>query len=139
VSVCEEGVWVRVHLHIRRTARAARRLARPTAETSLSDKTHADYLWRLSKYLLPFFARMPVAGISDSDCRRFRTQLFAEREQLEQVIAAGAPSVTGVVDPVSRSPSARSRCSSGCWRKSSTTPSKTDYAATTLPGQSSCE
>ncbi len=55
----------------------------------LADSTHADYLWRLSKHLLPFFAPMPIADISETDCRRFRAKLFAEREELGAIIAAG--------------------------------------------------
>ena len=55
----------------------------------LADSTHADYLWRLSKHLLPFFAPMPIEQITDADCRRFRAKLFTEREQLKTTIAAG--------------------------------------------------
>ncbi|MGH3260535.1 MAG: hypothetical protein ACRDNS_00925, partial [Trebonia sp.] len=56
----------------------------------LSDNTHADYKWRLQKHILPFFARMPIAEIRDVDCQRFRGKLFAEREQLRELIASGA-------------------------------------------------
>jgi integrase len=66
-----------------------RRLSGEIGEKPLSPNTHADYLWRLSKHLLPFFARMPVGEISDSDCRRFRAKLFAEREQLTRIVGAG--------------------------------------------------
>jgi integrase len=55
----------------------------------LAESTHADYLWRLSKHLLPFFARIPVAEITDVDCWRFRAKPFAERELLAQIIARG--------------------------------------------------
>lgn len=57
---------------------------------ALADNTHADYLWRLKKHLLPFFARMPVAEIRDVDCQRFRAKLFRERDELNQLIANGA-------------------------------------------------
>ncbi|HTU85125.1 MAG TPA: tyrosine-type recombinase/integrase [Solirubrobacteraceae bacterium] len=56
----------------------------------LSDNTNADYEWRLKKHILPFFARMPVAEIRDVDCQHFRAKLFAEREKLRELIAAGA-------------------------------------------------
>lgn len=58
-------------------------------EAPLADNTHADYLWRLSKYILPFFGRIPVAQITDTDCQNFRARLFADRDKLLKVIEAG--------------------------------------------------
>jgi integrase len=66
-----------------------RRLSGELGEKPLSPSTHADYLWRLSKHLLPFFARMPVGEIGDPDCRRFRAALFAECDELTRIIGAG--------------------------------------------------
>ena len=55
----------------------------------LSDSTYEDYYWRLSKHLLPFFAPITVAEITDTDCRRFRAKLFTDRDELTKIIAAG--------------------------------------------------
>jgi hypothetical protein len=58
-------------------------------EAPLADNTHADYLWRLSKHILPFFGRIPVAQINDRHCQEFRAKLFADRAALIGVIEAG--------------------------------------------------
>jgi integrase len=56
----------------------------------LAENTHKDYLWRLRKYILPFFGRMRVEAITREDCAAFRAKLFAERDELTTLIAAGA-------------------------------------------------
>jgi integrase len=58
-------------------------------EAPLADKTHADYLWRLSKHILPFFGRIPVVQITDKHCQDFRAKLFADRDKLLKIIEAG--------------------------------------------------
>ena len=58
-------------------------------DSPLTPTSYDDYLWRLSKHLLPFFARIPVAEITDTDCRGFRAKLFADREEVARIIAAG--------------------------------------------------
>jgi hypothetical protein len=58
-------------------------------EAPLADNTHADYLWRLRKYILPFFGPIPVAEISDRHCQDFRAKLFADRDKLLAITKAG--------------------------------------------------
>ncbi len=58
-------------------------------EAPLAQNTHADYLWRLSKHILPVLGRIPVAAISDTDCQMLRAKLFADRDRLLKIIAAG--------------------------------------------------
>lgn len=58
----------------------------------LAESTHTHYYWRLSKHILPFFGRMPIGEIADTDCRSFRAKLFSDREQLTQILAAGGTS-----------------------------------------------
>ena len=55
----------------------------------LNESTYQDYLWRLKKQVLPFFGPMPVARISDADCRRFRGKLFKDSDALKKIAAAG--------------------------------------------------
>jgi len=58
-------------------------------EEPLGEASHKDYLWRLAKHILPFFARIPVTEINDTHCQQFRAKLFADREQIAALIAAG--------------------------------------------------
>ena len=58
-------------------------------QAPLADNSYQDYLWRLRKHILPFFGPMQVAHITDLDCARFRSRLFADRDQLTKIIAAG--------------------------------------------------
>ena len=67
----------------------ARRQRGEIGDEPLSESSHKDYLWRLSKHILPFFGRLAVAQISDVDCRRFRAKLFTDREDIAKIIAAG--------------------------------------------------
>jgi len=68
----------------------ARRRIGEIGDAPLSAKTYADYLWRLVKYVLPYFAEMPVASIGPDDCRAFRAQLLANAAELRTLIEAGA-------------------------------------------------
>jgi len=68
----------------------ARRRIGEIGEAPLSDRTHTDYRWRLVKYLLPHFGRMPVASISADDCRAFRARLLADAAELRAVLGGGA-------------------------------------------------
>jgi integrase len=58
-------------------------------EAPLAENTHADYLWRLRKHILPFFGRIPVAQILDTHCKDFRAKLFADRDKLLKIVEAG--------------------------------------------------
>jgi hypothetical protein len=61
-------------------------------EAPLAENTYADYLWRLSKHILPVLGRIPVAGISDTDCQMLRAKLFADRDRLLKIIEVGGRS-----------------------------------------------
>ncbi len=61
-------------------------------QAPLAANTYQDYLWRLRKHVLPFFGPMQLAHISDQDCARFRARLFADRDELVKIIAAGGHS-----------------------------------------------
>ncbi len=61
-------------------------------QAPLAANTYQDYLWRLRKHVLPFFGPMQLAHISDQDCARFRARLFADRDELVKIIAAGGRS-----------------------------------------------
>src|SRR5438132_4314643 len=67
----------------------ARRRVGEIGDSPLGEATHEDYLWRLRKYILPFFGPMEVARISQLDCRRFRGKLFKDSSSLGQIAAAG--------------------------------------------------
>src|SRR6202034_2537211 len=58
-------------------------------EAPLADNTYADYLWRLSKHILPVLGGIPVASMNDTDCQKLRIKLFADRDKLLKIIAAG--------------------------------------------------
>ncbi len=58
-------------------------------EAPLADNTHADYLWRLRKHILPVLGRIPVATMSDTDCQRLRAKLFSDRDKLSKIIEEG--------------------------------------------------
>jgi integrase len=58
-------------------------------EAPLADNTYDDYLSRLRKHILPFFGHMPVAQITDVECKAFRAELFADRDRLMKLIEAG--------------------------------------------------
>jgi integrase len=58
-------------------------------DAPLAKNTHTDYLGRLSRYILPFFGRIPVAQITDTDCKNFRAKLFRDRDKLSTIIEAG--------------------------------------------------
>jgi integrase len=66
-----------------------RRRVGEIGEGPLAETTYQDYLWRLKKYILPSFGRMPVARVSDVDRRRFRGKLFKDSEALKKIAAAG--------------------------------------------------
>jgi integrase len=60
----------------------------------LAETTYQDYLWRLRKYILPFFGGIAVTSIDEMDCRRFRAKLFKDSDSLK-MIAAAVDSVKG--------------------------------------------
>ena len=66
-----------------------RRRVGEIGEGPLAETIYQDYLWRLKKYVLPSFGRMPVARISNVDCRRFRGKLFADSDALKKIAAGG--------------------------------------------------
>lgn len=57
----------------------------------LADSTYADYSWRLSCHLLPFFAEHRVSAIDVQLVDEYRGHKVAERERIKDMIKAGAP------------------------------------------------
>jgi integrase len=56
----------------------------------IDENTHADYRWRLSKHLLPFFARYPLDQIDVELCQQFRAAKLREAAEIQTAVAAGA-------------------------------------------------
>lgn len=55
----------------------------------LADNTYADYLWRLSCHLLPFFAAHKLREIDVQAVDAYRQHKVAERERIKALQAAG--------------------------------------------------
>ena len=52
--------------------------------------TEADYRWRLSKHLLPYFAKFPLDEVDAPLCQAFKASKLREAAELREAIAAGA-------------------------------------------------
>lgn len=61
-----------------------------TGEKPIDANTQADYRWRLSCHLLPFFATYPLAKIDRALCLQFKAHKLKEARELREAIAAGA-------------------------------------------------
>ena len=59
-------------------------------ERPIDENTEADYRWRLSCHLLPFFASQPLAKIDRALCLEFKAHKLREAQELRQAIEAGA-------------------------------------------------
>ncbi len=59
-------------------------------ERPIDANTEADYRWRLSCHLLPFFASHPLATIDRTLCLEFKAHKLREAQELRQAIEAGA-------------------------------------------------
>ncbi len=59
-------------------------------ERPIDANTEADYRWRLSCHLLPYFATYPLATIDRAACLDFKTHKLREAQELRAAIAAGA-------------------------------------------------
>ena len=57
----------------------------------LRPNTQLDYEWRLRKYLLPFFADMPISEIDVDAVDRYREAKVIERERVRLAEASGSP------------------------------------------------
>jgi integrase len=61
-----------------------------TGEKPIDANTQADYRWRLSCHLLPFFAAYPLSKIDRVLCLQFKAHKLREAQELREAIAAGA-------------------------------------------------
>lgn len=59
-------------------------------ERPIDENTEADYRWRLSCHLLPFFASHPLAKIDRALCLEFKAHKLREAQELRQALEAGA-------------------------------------------------
>jgi integrase len=59
-------------------------------ERPIDKNTEADYRWRLSCHLLPFFAPYPLAKIDRALCLQFKADKLHEAQELREAIEAGA-------------------------------------------------
>ena len=69
----------------------------------IDDTTRADYRWRLTCHLLPFFGAYRLDEIDRRVCLRFKEAKLREAEELREAIAAGPCSATGAGGGSSRS------------------------------------
>jgi hypothetical protein len=60
------------------------------SEKPIDSNTEADYRWRLSCHLLPFFASHSLAEIDRELCLRFKAHKLHEAHELREAIDAGA-------------------------------------------------
>jgi hypothetical protein len=59
-------------------------------DTPIDGNTQADYRWRLSNHLLPFFAAYRLDQIDRQFCQAFKAQKLREAADLRAAIVAGA-------------------------------------------------
>ena len=59
-------------------------------EKPIDTSSYADYRWRLSCHLLPFFGPYPLARIDRALCLRFKAEKLREAQELREAIAGGA-------------------------------------------------
>jgi integrase len=59
-------------------------------ERPIDKNTEADYRWRLSCHLLPFFAPHALAKIDRALCLQFKAHKLREAQELREAIGAGA-------------------------------------------------
>ena len=59
-------------------------------EKPIDASSYADYRWRLSCHLLPFFGPYPLTRIDRALCLRFKAEKLREAQELREAIAGGA-------------------------------------------------
>ena len=88
----------------------------------------ADYRWRLTVHLLPFFGEYRLDEIDRRECLRFKE---TESEELRRAIAEGASCATAAGGGSLRSGWRRSRSSLRRWAAFSTRPSRMSTSSAT--------
>lgn len=68
------------------------------AQGQLAPKTKVDYLWRLERYLVPFFGAMRLGAIDVQSVERYKAKLLAENEQIRKDAAKGKPQTEKYTD-----------------------------------------
>lgn len=56
----------------------------------IDQNTRADYRWRLTRHLLPFFAAYPLDKIDRGLCLAFKARKLQEAQEIREALAAGA-------------------------------------------------
>ena len=59
-------------------------------EKPIDTSSYADYRWRLSCHLLPFFGSYPLVRIDRAMCLRFKAEKLREAQELREAIEGGA-------------------------------------------------
>lgn len=59
-------------------------------DRAIDRNTQSDYRWRLSKHLLPFFARYRLDEIDGDVCQAFKAAKLREAGEIREALAAGA-------------------------------------------------
>ncbi len=64
----------------------------------LAPKTQADYRWRLTVHLIPWFGKMPLDAITFEEVERYIAAELAEGERIREAAANGKPIIEGIID-----------------------------------------
>ncbi len=64
----------------------------------LAPKTQADYMWRLTVHLIPWFGEMPLDAITFEEVERYIAAELAEGERIREAAADGKPIIEVIID-----------------------------------------
>ncbi len=64
----------------------------------LARKTQADYRWRLTVHLIPWFGKMRLDAITFEEVERYIAAELAEGERIREAAATGKPIIEGIID-----------------------------------------
>jgi integrase len=102
VARVEAGVWQKIKpdkpqcqremptFHEYASAWLEAKIAGTIGDRPIDVNTQNDYRWRLSKHLLPFFAKYRLDTIDAATCQAFKAKKLAEAAELRAAIEAGA-------------------------------------------------
>jgi hypothetical protein len=102
VARVEAGVWQKIKpdkpqrqremptFHEYASAWLEAKIAGTIGDRPIDVNTQNDYRWRLSKHLLPFFAKYRLDAIDAATCQAFKAKKLAEAAELRAAIEAGA-------------------------------------------------
>jgi integrase len=102
VARVEAGVWQKARpdkppgqqkmptFHEYASAWLEAKIAGAIGDRPIDVNTQNDYRWRLTKHLLPFFAKYRLDAIDAATCQAFKAKRLAEAAELRAAIEAGA-------------------------------------------------